>query len=68
MANPSHIANAGILSTTLGDGSALVDRDKPVIGQHYDQPFRGLPAEVRVMIWRYALPDEIQLRKVSAPT
>lgn len=30
---------------------------------HYDQPWRGLPAELRLEIWRHALTDELKLEK-----
>lgn len=34
-------------------------------GDNFDLPFRGLPAEIRMMIWSFSVPEVIKLRKVQ---
>lgn len=34
---------------------------------NYTKPFRGLPAEIRLMIWRFAIQDPLRASIVSYP-
>lgn len=65
MTDRSHPPGAVDLNNAVKHQIASHDQGKPVIGKNYDQPFRGLPAEVRLMIWRYVLPTKVRLRRVS---